>query len=178
MCNCFRLSCWSCWLFRCVSTSPWAILPSPDSPTFRFVLTEIIRMAGRIKSTFFPLLCGSLLLSDLAVSSFAFLFWQVDTTNFYNQFPSLDRIILVSDETGFAWCSEMPFSLHRLWDPLLGFSSAAGFLSSAQNPPRVQFCSHKGHVNKTHLSQDPIKCSSDTGDGASKLFELLYQAPI
>lgn len=101
-----------------------------------FVLTEIITMLGRIKSTlFFPLLFSSLLLSDLAVSSLAFLFWQGDTTNFYNQFPSLDRIILVSDETGFAWCSEMPFRLHRRWDPLLGFSSAAGFYQQHKIPP-------------------------------------------
>lgn len=115
-----------------------------------FVLTEIIRMLGRIKSTFFPLLFGSLLLSDIAVSSFAFLFWQGDTTNFYNQFPSLDRIILVSDETGFAWFSEMPFRLHRLWDPLLGFSSAAGFYHQHKILPVSNSAATRG-MSVTHV---------------------------
>lgn len=39
----------------------------------------------------------------------------------------------------------------------LGLLFCCRFLSSAQNPLRVQSSSHKGHVSKTHLSQDPTE---------------------
>ena len=47
-----------------------------------------------------------------------------------------------------------------------------------QNPPHVGFSSHNGHVSKTSLSQDYIKCTLDTGARGSKLFELPYEATI
>lgn len=68
------------------------------------------------------------------MSWFAILFSLGDIINFYNQFPSLDGIILVSDEASCAWLQAMPVSLHRLQCPLSDFSSAADLCHHQTGP--------------------------------------------
>lgn len=107
------------------------------------------------------------------MSWFAILFSLGDIINFYNQFPSLDGIILVSDEASCAWLQAMPVSLHRLQCPLSDFSSAAGLCHHHQNCPPVMLSAHG--VLEEDLGWTAECTAGSAGRGSSSALSLMKQ---